>query len=297
MQFQASELTLNKAGKIYHLNLSPGDLAEDIILVGDPDRVKLVASFFDSIRFETQAREFCSITGSYNGRDISVVSTGIGTDNVDIVLNEIDAIFNIDLENRIEKEVKTNLNFVRIGTCGALQEDIEPGTKIISKYAIGLDGIANFYDIQFSLDELSALIEFMDVAKWGDNLNRPYVKEGSATLLKLLGTEKEHGITITANGFYGPQGRALRIPLAVPDFKENIRNYQWEGSRATNLEMETSGLYALSSALGHEAITICLVLANRYSGKFMPDYQEQMKALIQEVLDTLTEVPETLGEL
>ncbi|MBD3637656.1 MAG: nucleoside phosphorylase [Crocinitomicaceae bacterium] len=287
MAFEASELTLDKNGKIYHLGIGPDDLAETIILVGDQNRVDLVGTFFERITFKTQNREFCSITGTYRGTPISVVSTGIGTDNVDIVLNEIDAVVNIDLENRKEKEKKVSLDFIRIGTCGALQEDIEPGSYVISKYAIGLDGVANFYQIPYTEDELLATDSFIKHSNWKDTLNYPYIKKSSDRLCKALQEGMEAGITITANGFYGPQGRAIRIPLSIPDFKENIRTFKWDNCRATNLEMETSALYALSSALGHNAVTCCLALANRYSNKFMPDYKEQMKELIQTVLDRL----------
>ncbi|MCB9223462.1 MAG: nucleoside phosphorylase [Crocinitomicaceae bacterium] len=288
MAFEASELTLDKDGKIYHLGIGPGDLAQTIILVGDQNRVELVGSFFQEVNFRKNNREFYSLTGVYNGMPMSVVSTGIGTDNVDIVLNEIDAVVNIDLENRKEKDEKVSLDFIRIGTCGALQEDIEPGSYVLSRYAIGLDGVANFYQIPYSEDEKHAINSFIKEASWGDKLNYPYIKKSSDRLTNLLAEGMEAGITTTANGFYGPQGRAIRIPLSIPDFKENLRKFKWNGVRATNLEMETSALYALSSALGHNAVTCCLVLANRYSNKFMPDYHEQMKELIKTVLDRLS---------
>ncbi|UKN02873.1 nucleoside phosphorylase [Paracrocinitomix mangrovi] len=287
MAFEASELTLDKNGKIYHLGIGPGDIAETIILVGDQNRVDLVGTFFEKITFKNQNREFSTITGTYKGKPMSVVSTGIGTDNVDIVLNEIDAVVNIDLENRKEKDEKVSLDFIRIGTCGALQEDIDPGTYIISKYAIGLDGVANFYEVPYTDDEKSAMDAFIKHSKWGDKLNYPYIKRGSDRLREQLKEGMEEGITTTANGFYGPQGRAIRIPLSIPDFKENIRTFVWDDTRATNLEMETSALYALSDALGHSAITCCLALANRYSNKFMPDYKDQMMELIETVLERL----------
>jgi uridine phosphorylase len=288
MAFEPSELTLDKNGNIYHLGLAPGDLAETIILVGDQARVDLVGAFLDEVTFKIQNREFCSITGTYNGKPISCVSTGIGTDNVDIVLTEIDAIFNIDLEKREELVEKKSIDFIRIGTCGALHADIEPGVHVISKYAVGLDGMANFYEIPYTDEEKAAVKEFVSATSWGENLNRPYIKRSSERLRTLLKDGMEEGITATANGFYGPQGRSIRIPLSTPDFKENLRKFKWDGARATNLEMETSALYALSNALGHEAVTCCLVLANRYSNKFMPDYKEQMKSLVKTVLDRLT---------
>ena len=286
--FEASELTLDKAGKIYHLGIDGDDIADTVILVGDPDRVKFVGTFFDSIRFEQQNREFCTLTGTYKGKELSVMSTGIGTDNIDIVLNELDAAVNIDLKTRTEREHKKSLDLIRIGTCGALHADIEPGSHIISKYAIGIDGVAHFYKMPYSTQEREALNAFHQQVNWSDSLNPPYIKKSSDKLRSWLSEGMEEGITTTANGFYGPQGRAIRIPLSLPDFKEDLRQFSWDNARATNLEMETSGLYALASALGHEAVTVCLVLANRYSNKFEPNYKDKMAHLIQLVLDRLT---------
>ncbi|MFT5824026.1 MAG: uridine phosphorylase [Crocinitomix sp.] len=286
--FAPSELTLNQDGKIYHLNITGEDVADTIILVGDPDRVKFVGTFFDSVRFETQNREFCTLTGIYKGKELTVMSTGIGTDNIDIVLNELDAVVNIDLTTRTERAVKKSLDLVRIGTCGALHADIEPGAHVISKYAVGLDGMAHFYDMPYSQDEKDALVNFYETVNWNSKLNPPYIKKSNDRLLELLKEGMEEGITTTANGFYGPQGRAIRVPLSLPDFKEELRQFKWQGIRATNLEMETSGLYALADALGHNAVTVCLVLANRYSNKFEPNYKDKMADLIRLVLDRLT---------
>lgn len=287
-KFEPSELTLNQAGKIYHLNIAAEDVADTVILVGDPDRVKFVGTFFDSVRFETQNREFCTLTGTYKGKELTVMSTGIGTDNIDIVLNELDAVVNIDFESRTEKTEQKSLDLIRIGTCGALHADIEPGAHIISKYAIGLDGMAHFYEMPYSQDEKDALINFYETVNWNSKLNPPYIKKSNDRLRNLLKEGMEEGVTTTANGFYGPQGRAIRIPLSLPDFKEDLRQFKWQGSRATNLEMETSGLYALADALGHNAVTVCLVLANRYSNKFEPNYKDKMADLIQLVLNRLT---------
>lgn len=287
-KFEPSELTLNQAGKIYHLNIAAEDVADTVILVGDPDRVKFVGTFFDSVRFETQNREFCTLTGIYKGKELTVMSTGIGTDNIDIVLNELDAVVNIDFESRTEKTEQKSLDLIRIGTCGALHADIEPGAHIISKYAIGLDGMAHFYEMPYSQDEKDALINFYETVNWNSKLNPPYIKKSNDRLRNLLKEGMEEGVTTTANGFYGPQGRAIRIPLSLPDFKEDLRQFKWQGSRATNLEMETSGLYALADALGHNAVTVCLVLANRYSNKFEPNYKDKMADLIQLVLNRLT---------
>lgn len=287
-KFEASELTLDKDGKVYHLGLSSGDVADTVILVGDQDRVKTIGAFFDNIRFETQNREFCSLTGTYKGKELTVISTGIGTDNVDIVLNELDAVVNIDLNSRTVKEEKRSLNLIRIGTCGALQESIVPGSYVISRYAIGLDGVANFYEIPYSDDEKKGAEAFITSTLWNTQLNRPYLKKCGDQLFDLLKADMIEGITITANGFYGPQGRAIRIPLSLPDFKNGIRKFSWNDVPVANLEMETSALYALSDALGHKAVTVCLVLANRYSNTFEPNYAPKMGVLIQLVLDRLT---------
>lgn len=286
-KLEASELTLDKNGKVYHLGLGAGDVADTVILVGDQDRVKFVGSFFDSVRFETQNREFCTLTGIFGGKELSVISTGIGTDNIDIVLNELDAVVNIDLKTRVEHKDKKSLNLIRIGTCGALQESIATGSHIISKYAIGLDGVANFYQIPYSDEEKSAVKNFVEVSGWNSQLNTPYLKKSSDSLFNLLKADMVEGITITANGFYGPQGRAIRIPLSLPDFKNSIRKFNWQGTPVANLEMETSALYALSDALGHKAVTVCLVLANRYNNTFEPNYSEKMGELIQLVLSRL----------
>ena len=283
--FKASELTLDTNGNVYHLGIGPKDIADTIIFVGDQSRVEVVSSFFDSVRFKTQHREFATATGTYKGKDISVISHGIGCDNIDIVLNELDACVNIDLEKREVLTNKKSLDIIRIGTCGALQEDIEPGSHIISKYAIGLDGVANFYDMDFSEEELAFKTEFLNTSGWPEGLAIPYMIKSNDRLRKLLEGLGEEGITTTANGFYGPQGRALRIPLKHPDFKDKIRAFKFDNTRATNFEMETSALLALSKTLGHCATTICLVLANRYSNKFESDYENKMKNLIQNVLD------------
>jgi uridine phosphorylase len=282
--FQASELTLDKFGKVYHLGIGPDDIAETVILVGDQDRVKFIGSYFDSVRFEHQNREFCTLTGTFKGKEISVLSTGIGTDNIDIVLNELDALVNIDLEKRTEKSIKKSLNLIRIGTCGSLREDVPPGSHIISRFAIGLDGVAGFYKIPYSENEQQALEAFIKDSHWSTKLNPPYFKCADQQLFDMLKSEMIEGITVTANGFYGPQGRAIRIPLSLPDFKENIRKFSWQGTQVTNLEMETSALYALSDALGHKAVTVCLVLANRYTNSFEPNYSQKMADLIQRIL-------------
>ena len=284
---KASELTINDKGKLYHLDIGPEDVADTVILVGDQDRVKTVASFFEKIEFETQHREFATITGTYRGGRLSVISHGIGCDNMDIVLTELDAAVNIDLETRRVKPNLKTLNLVRVGTCGALHEDIAVGSAIISKYALGMDGVANFYQLEQSENIKTGLAAFKSVAHWPNDLVVPYFAQADQSLVKLLADLGEQGITVTANGFYGPQGRSIRLPLKPYDFKENIRQFEWDGARVTNLEMETSALLALSKDLGHKATTICLVLANRYNNTFESDFDNKMKQLIKRVLNKL----------
>jgi len=222
---KASELTLDSNGKVYHLGIGQKDIADTVIFVGDQARVDVVASFFDTVRFKTQHREFATTTGTYKGKEISVISHGIGCDNIDIVLNELDACVNIDLEKREVKSIKKELDVIRIGTCGALQEDINPGSYIISKYAIGLDGVANFYDIEFSEKETEFKNQFLSTSGWPDNLAIPYIAKSNDRLRALLNGLGEEGITTTTTGFYGPQGRVLRIPLKHPDLKIKLNTF------------------------------------------------------------------------
>lgn len=283
--FEPSELTLNEQGKVYHLNVGNGDIAPTVILVGDQDRVALVASFFDTITYQTQHREFATTTGTYKGMPISVVSHGIGCDNIDIVLTELDAAVNIDLASRTIKKTHTSLKLIRIGTCGALQEDIPVGSAIISKYAIGMDGVANFYEFERSVNEIQALEHFKNKSNWPNDLVIPYISEANPAMVDALKDLGTIGITITANGFYGPQGRAIRLPLKHKTFKDHIRQFEWDHLKVTNLEMETSALLSLGKALGHQATTICLALANRYNNTFESNFDVKMKALIATVLD------------
>ncbi len=289
-EFKPSELTLNEDGKLYHLNIGNGDIANTIILVGDQARVEVVGSFFEEITYQTQHREFATITGKYNGKEISVISHGIGCDNMDIVRTEIDAAVNINLKKREINQALKTLNLIRIGTCGALHPDIEVGECIISKYAVGMDGVANFYQIPQSKNVSDGEAAFKKITNWPDDLVIPYFAESDGDLVNLLGDLGEEGITVTANGFYGPQGRGIRLKLKHDDFKERVRLFEWEGHRVTNLEMETSALLALSKGLGHKATTICLVLANRYNNTFVSDFEVKMNALIQKVLDKTIQI-------
>lgn len=284
---QASELVLSE-GKVYHLDLGPEHISDTIILVGDQFRVELVSSFFDSVEYRIQKREFICHTGIFNNKRLSVISTGIGTDNVDIVLNELDAVVNIDLVKRKEKSLKRSLKFIRIGTCGSLQSEIPIGSYILSDGAIGLDNVAHFYRIEYSKFEMRFLTDLENDLKLPATL-RPYFTTSDSELTNLLDNHPnvKRGITVTASGFYGPQGRQLRLPLQTPDLNERLMCFQYEGHRIANFEMESSALFALSRALGHQATTICLALANRPNGDFMSDYAKEMNALITYVLKQL----------
>jgi uridine phosphorylase len=286
--FLSSELTLNAEGKLYHLAINENDIADTIILVGDPERVQFIRQFFDKVLFTEQNREFTTVTGTYNRKKITVLSTGIGTDNIDIVLNELDAAVNIDLIARKVKDRHKSLNLIRIGTCGALRDDINVGEIIRTKYAVGMDGLMHHYAITYTDDELEAKSQFNSITGWSDFLNPVYIKSSNQEMEDLFSDVGLPGITLTANGFYGPQGRALRIPLKFPQLHERLRLFKWQGVQLSNLEMETSGLYAMSSALGHKAITLCLVVANRSKGTFLPNYTDEMKNLVVKVLSRLT---------
>ncbi len=282
-----SELLLTPDGNIYHLNLKPEQIAENIILVGDPDRVDMIAEFFDSKEFKVQNREFVTITGNYNGERITVMSTGIGVCNIDIVLNELDALANIDFKTRTIKEDKTSLNLVRIGTSGALQKEIDLGSYILSKQVLGVDGLMNFHADRDKVCDLEFEKEFLDKFPELNNKVIPYVVEGSNSLLEQLdGPEVYKGVTITAPGFYASQGRCLRIDLALPDFNDKLEKFTYNGLTISNYEMETSALYGYAKLLGHEAATICLAIANRPKKEAMSDYHPKMGNLIKYVLES-----------
>lgn len=282
----SSELIINDDGSIYHLNIKPEQLAKDIIFVGDPDRVDGVTKYFDSIEFSLQKREFKTTTGSYRGKRISVVSTGIGTDNIDIVLNELDALVNIDFDTREVKSKLTSLNIVRIGTSGSLQKDIPVDSFLISTHGLGLDGMIHAYlnDKILDTDISNAFIEFTG---WNLRRGTPYVVEGNPKLIQNFYQEgKTHtGITATANGFYGPQGRKLRLDLDQNDLNQKIDHFQYQNHRVTNLEMETAAIYGLSALLGHKACSMNALLANRATGEFSRDYQKTVDSLIQYTLE------------
>ncbi|SHE41609.1 uridine phosphorylase [Mariniphaga anaerophila] len=287
---QESELILNNDGTIFHLHLKPENVADQVILVGDQDRVETVAGFFDSIEFSAQNREFKTITGLYKNRRISVISTGIGTDNIDIVLNELDALVNIDLKTREIKKEKKSLSIVRIGTSGSLQEDIPVNSYVISQKSIGFDGMLNFYADRELISDLPFEKAFKSFTGWKNSLPTPYVVNSSKKLISKFDTELfKKGVTISAPGFYGPQGRVLRIPLAMPQLNQLLEQFQFEGLKITNFEMESSAIYGLSKMLGHNALTVCLIIANRVTGQANENYRPKMEHLIKTVLDNLTE--------
>ncbi len=284
-----SELILNNDGTIFHLHLLPENISDQIILVGDPARVDTISGHFEKIEFTTQNREFKTTTGWYKNKRLSVISTGIGTDNIDIVLNELDALANIDLEKREIKERKRSLNIVRIGTSGGLQPDLPVNTFVVSKKSIGFDGMLNYYANREAYSDLAFENAFKKFTNWKEFLPTPYVVDASATLLSLFESDEfKQGVTISAPGFYGPQGRQLRLPLAVPELNQQVETFRFNDLRITNFEMESSAIYGLSKMLGHNALTICLIIANRVSLTANENYRTKMKELITLVLDRLT---------
>lgn len=287
MTFPASELVLDKEGRVYHLGLSPENLSTKIILVGDQDRVALVSSFFDSIEHQSQHREFVTHTGMYKGKRISVLSSGIGTDNIDIVVNELDALVNIDLENRVAKNTHTSLEMVRIGTCGILQADIPVHSYLLSEGSFGLDNVAHFYHIPFTERELRMRDLISDHLQLPSEV-KPYFIDSDKELTNLLQSDKTvKGITITSSGFYGPQGRQLNLKTKTTHINDSISSFQEGEQRIINFEMESSALFALSKALGHKSATICLGIANRQKMEFSKGYATEMNDLITYVLDRI----------
>lgn len=286
--FAESELLINADGSIFHLHLRPEQLADKVILVGDPERVPVVAQHFDQKEFELQSREFHTITGSYQGKRITVVSTGIGCDNIDIVLNEIDALANIDFTTREEKDSLRQLEIVRIGTCGGLQPDTPEGTYIASVKSIGFDGLLNYYGGRDSVCDLKLEQAFVNHMQWNPQKGAPYVVDANAELIERIASkDMVRGITVACGGFFGPQGRELRIPLADPQQNEKIESFAYHGLRITNFEMESSAVAGLSRLLGHKAMTCCLVIANRRTGNANTGYKNTIDGLIRTVLDRI----------
>ena len=286
--FAESELIINGDGSIFHLHVKPEQLADKVILVGDPGRVSLVASHFDSKECDIESREFHTITGTYHGKRISVVSTGIGCDNIDIVLNELDALANIDFKTRTEKEHLRQLTLVRIGTCGGLQEYTPVGTFIASEKSIGFDGLLNFYSGRNDVCDLPFEEAFKQHMQWNPQLCAPYVIDADKeTLERIAGDEMVRGVTIACGGFFGPQGRELRIPLADPKQNEKVESFEYNGHRITNFEMESSALAGLARLMGHKAVTCCMVIANRRAKNVNANYKNSIDEQIKLVLERI----------
>lgn len=286
----SSELVLNPDNSVYHLKLHPHQIAKNIILVGDPGRVKTISKHFDSIEHQVENREIITHTGTLNGKKITVLSTGMGTDNIDIVVNELDALVNIDLEKRTIKETHTSLNLVRIGTSGALQNDILVNHFVVSEYGLGLDGLMNYYQYESTEKETELLEQFYTQSNYSRTFAQPYFIKGDEQLFNLFCNEDKFysGITATALGFYGPQGRVLRIPLKEPQINEKLNQFKAHNLRVANFEMETAAIYGLSRALGHRSCTVCVVVANRFSKKFSTNHHDAMEELISLTLQKLT---------
>lgn len=288
--FEESELIINADGSIFHLHLKPEQLAHKIILVGDPGRVSVVASHFDKIENEVENREFRSVTGKYKDKRITVTSTGIGCDNIDIVMNELDALANIDFSSRQEKEDFTQLEVVRIGTCGGLQPNTPIGTYICSEKSVGFDGLLNFYAGRNAVCDLKLERALLNHLGWSGNLctPAPYVINSDKELAdRIAGDDMVKGITVACGGFYGPQGRQLRLRLADPHQNEKIESFEYDGMRITNFEMESSALAGLSCLMGHKATTVCMVIANRYAKEANTGYKNKIDDLIKIVLDRI----------
>ncbi len=286
--FAPSELIINEDGSVFHLHVKPEQLASKVILVGDPGRVGLVASHFDIIECDITSREFHTITGMYRGKRITVLSTGIGCDNIDIVVNELDALANIDFNTRTQKTEFRQLEMVRIGTCGGLQPDTPVGTYVCSRKSIGFDGLLNYYAGRNSVCDLPFEEAFTHHMQWNPQKGAPYVIDNDTDLLARINQgDMVDGVTISAGGFFGPQGRKLRIPLEDPDQNEKIMAFEYAGHRITNFEMEGSAIAGLSRLLGHKAMTVCMVIANRRAKEANTGYKNSIDNLIEKVVERI----------
>ena len=289
-QFHESELIINPDGSIFHLHLKPEQLADKIILVGDPGRVPLVAQHFETKECDVQSREFRTITGTYQGKRITVLSTGIGCDNIDIVMNELDALANIDFKTRTIKPNLRTLEIVRLGTCGGLQPNTPEGTFVASEISIGFDGLLNFYAGRDEVCDKELETAFLKHQNWHgwQCIAHPYAVHADAELTdRIASTDMVRGITVACGGFYGPQGRRLRLPLADAEANDKIMSFEYNGHRITNFEMESSALAGLSLLLGHKATTCCMVIANRLAGKANPNYKNSIDSLIKLVVERI----------
>ncbi len=289
MRIAESELIINEDGSVFHLHLRPEELAENVILVGDPGRVDMVGEYLEEKEFRHQSREFVSITGKYKGVRITVLSTGIGTDNIDIVMNELDALVNIDFTTREPKAQKRSLNIIRIGTSGAIQPDIPLGSFVFSHISVGCDGLLNWYADRDKIAMADIEEAFKKHTGWNSHLPDPYfVSAGKGMSEKFMDCTVK-GMTIAASGFYGPQGRVLRMPLAMPDMLDTFESFRFGDERVTNFEMEGSAIAGIAAHLGHNAGTVCCIIANRHLKSSNPDYKAQVRKLVELVLDKLAE--------
>lgn len=290
MKIAASELILNPNGSVYHLQLLPGQVADTVITVGDSDRVEEITKHFDSIEFTVQNREFKTQTGSYKGKRITVISTGIGTDNIDIVLNELDAVVNIDLEKREVKKSLKSLDIIRIGTSGSINQEVPLDSFLLSEMSIGFDSLMHFYESK-GVEETDATQKFIEHTGWFSKKSEPYVIKGSQNLIDIFKSDAtKSGITATNIGFYGPQGRVLRLPLQDPDINKKLASFHFKGLNITNMEMETAGIYGLSKLLGHRAISLNALIANRVTGEFSQNPKKLIETLIAYSLERITKV-------
>jgi uridine phosphorylase len=282
-----TELITNKDGSIFHLNLLPGDIANKIIIVGDPGRVDMLSSLMTDIRVRKENREFRTVTGTFDTSEVTIISSGIGTDNIDILINELDALVNIDLATGIIHDEPVSLTFIRLGTSGGLRGDIPTGSCIMTETAIGFDGLLHFYEgYDWILDTglSDTLVEYLE---WPDTLSYPYAVNADKGLLELFSNKFGKGITISAPGFYAPQGRRLRLETFDNEINSKLAGFSYRGRTISNYEMESSAIYALSSLLGHKALTICLVIGNRVTGEFVQDYKPLMSEMALKVLQIL----------
>lgn len=290
MAIKESELVLAPNGSLYHIHLTGENLADNVLLVGDPERVNMFKEIFETVEFESMNRELHALTGKYHGERFTALSTGMGCDNIDIVATELDAAANFDLTTRTVKAEHRSLNLVRIGTSGSIQSNVDCGSRVASRYAIGMDGLLNYYQHPnegFEKEMEQAFAKHMNL---DNRLATPYCIKGSERLLGIVGEGMVHGITVTAPGFYGPQGRNIRLTPSVENLNERLAEFSWDGTQVTNLEMETSAIYGFSRALGHEALTVCLIIANRPKGTFLNDYHQPMKETIALVMERLSKI-------
>ena len=284
----SSELIINEDGSVFHLHIKPEDLADTVIMMGDPDRVNAISYLFDSIEVEKSSREFHTITGKYQGKRVTALSHGIGSDNIDIVMTELDALANIDFKTRLPKLKHRRLSILRIGTCGAAQPDIPLGSYILSHISIGFDGVLNWYkdgEKIFLTDFEEAFVKHMD---WPERLGRPYFVRASDSLIQKFQGWTYKGMTVSAPGFYGPQGRSVRLDLTIPDLIPKLESFEHDGYRVSNIEMESSCLAGLAALLGHDAVTVCLAIANRHIKESNPDYKPLIAQLLWRSLETMT---------